>query len=113
MQGQLSTLPPGGTGPALRLPLLHSYLLSLLCPCPGAGPARACLKWGPRDPLRGFLGPPVDWPTLYPLAFHLVSALPEGSSRVRDLQCDKAQEVYLAYPGVCPLCMFITSSKAA
>lgn len=44
MQGQLSTLPPGGAGPALRLPLLHSYLLPLVRPRPGAVPAGACLK---------------------------------------------------------------------
>lgn len=45
MQGQFSTLPPGGAGPALRLPLLHSYLLPLVRPRPGAVPAGACLKW--------------------------------------------------------------------
>lgn len=48
MQGQLSTLPPGGTGPALRLPLLHNYLLPLLCPCPGAVPAGTGLKRVPE-----------------------------------------------------------------
>lgn len=85
MQGQLSTLPPGGTGPALRLSLLHSHLLPLLRPRPGAVPREAHLKWVQETLSCGFSchhKSPINLPSLYPLALQPVLVSPGTSPRM-------------------------------
>lgn len=118
MQGQLSTLPPGGAGPALRLPLLHSYLLPLLRAHPGAVPAGACLNRAQGTPSSWFSHAATGHP---PTSHSVSSGSPPGlsltgvSSRVRE-----TTDVLGLYPGVmplaslggCPLHMYMASSKA-
>lgn len=125
MQGQLSTLPPGGAGPALRLPLLHRYLLPFMRPRPGTVPAGACLKCVQEILSSWVSSAATGHPLTVPLCILWLFTWSGSHQRCSLGGEDKVTvdlllglhyyvtrwDVYLACLGVCP-CVCVTSSKS-